>query len=114
MIGYIYKTTNLINNKIYVGQKKASKFLGNKYLGSGKILKLAIEKYGKEAFIVELLDSATSLDELGQKEQFWIEKLDAQNIEVGYNRSPGGLHVPISGDQNGFYGHVAHIMLNKF
>lgn len=38
MYGYIYKTTNLINGKIYIGQKKSEKFLGINYLGSGKRL----------------------------------------------------------------------------
>lgn len=44
MIGYIYKTTNLINGKIYIGQKRSKKFLKERYLGSGKILKKAIKK----------------------------------------------------------------------
>ena len=38
MYGYIYKTTNLVNGKIYIGQKKSDVFLGDKYLGSGKKL----------------------------------------------------------------------------
>ena len=43
----VYKTTNLINGKIYVG-----KYEGNRenYLGSGYILKKAIKKYGRENF----------------------------------------------------------------
>ena len=45
MIGYIYKTTHLTNNKIYVGKHEAKVFEPNKYIGSGKILKLAIKKY---------------------------------------------------------------------
>lgn len=56
MYGYIYKTTNTINGKIYIGQKKSSEFLGVQYLGSGKILKSAINKYGVEAFIVEVIE----------------------------------------------------------
>lgn len=35
MYGYIYLTTDLQTGKIYVGQKKSAKFLGDKYLGSG-------------------------------------------------------------------------------
>lgn len=42
MFGYIYLTTNVINNKVYIGQKKSNKFLYNNYLGSGKLLKEAI------------------------------------------------------------------------
>ena len=43
----IYKTTNLVNGKIYIGKDK---YNNPKYLGSGKILKLAINKYGKGNF----------------------------------------------------------------
>lgn len=42
--GFIYITTNLINGKKYIGQKKG---YNDTYLGSGKILKLAIKKYGR-------------------------------------------------------------------
>ena len=104
MIGYIYKTTNTVNNKIYVGQRKSDVFLAEKYLGSGKILQQAIEKYGKDAFIVELIDIAETLEELGEKERFWIKELRSQDPEIGYNICPGGVHVPIEGEQNGFYG----------
>ena len=41
----IYKTTNLVNGKVYVGQEKWN---NPNYLGSGKILRLAIKKYGIE------------------------------------------------------------------
>lgn len=104
MIGYIYKTTNKVNNKIYVGQKKSDKFLGESYLGSGKILTQAVAKYGKEMFNVEMIDTADSLQELGEKEQYWIRELRSQDPSIGYNITPGGIHVPIEGEQNGFYG----------
>lgn len=51
MFGYIYKTTNLINNKIYIG-KRSGLFKSN-YFGSGTILKRALKKYGFMAFKVE-------------------------------------------------------------
>lgn len=90
MYGYIYKTTCLVNNTIYVGQKKSTKFLGQKYLGSGKILKLAIKKYGKENFLVELLEECDTFDKLNESEKFWIKELDARNSKIGYNISEGG------------------------
>ena len=43
----VYKTTNLINGKIYVGLHVTSN-LEDDYLGSGSNLKLAVKKYGKE------------------------------------------------------------------
>lgn len=42
MIGYIYKTTNILNNKIYIG-KHSSNTYDPTYFGSGKILKQAIK-----------------------------------------------------------------------
>ena len=70
MYGYIYKTTNLINGKIYVGQKKSIKFLGNKYLGSGKLLKKAVLKYGLDAFTVELLEVCDTKEQLNRQERY--------------------------------------------
>ena len=49
MIGYIYKTTNLITNKFYIGKRQKSTF-DKYYYGSGKYLSASIVKYGKEAF----------------------------------------------------------------
>lgn len=53
-------TTNKINGRKYIGQKKSSVFLGNKYLGSGKILGQAIRIYGRDSFDVEMIDIANS------------------------------------------------------
>lgn len=90
MYGYIYKTTNIITNKIYVGQKKSDVFLGEEYLGSGIRLGSSIQHHGKENFKVELLDTADSKEELDKKEIFWIKELNSKDPEVGYNLTDGG------------------------
>lgn len=90
MYGYIYETTNLINNKKYIGKKKSEIFLENKYLGSGIALNAAIKKYGENNFIVKLLDTAESLKELNEKEKFYIEKFNAVISEEYYNIAKGG------------------------
>lgn len=82
----IYKTINLINNKIYVG----SDFNNNlEYYGSGKLLRLAIDKYGKENFKKIILEKCNSKDELKEKEGYWIKKLNATKRDIGYNISDG-------------------------
>ena len=49
MYGYIYKTTDLRNNKIYVGQHKTKTF-DNKYFGSGIVIQQLLQKYGTSIF----------------------------------------------------------------
>lgn len=90
MYGYIYKTTNLVNGKIYVGQKKSKTFLGNKYLGSGKKLNDSIKHYKKENFKVELIEQIETKDLMDEREIYWIKYYNATNKEIGYNISEGG------------------------
>lgn len=89
MFGYIYKTTNLINNKIYIGMHKAIVF-DTKYIGSGLYLKQAIKKYGRKNFVCELIDTANDIQELKQKEIFYIDKFNSRNLKIGYNIHRGG------------------------
>lgn len=82
----IYKITNLINKKIYVGKSLVP---DENYYGSGLQITAAIKKYGKENFSKEILEECSE-EVLDQQEIFWIEKLDACNPLVGYNISIGG------------------------
>lgn len=50
----VYKTTNLINNKIYIGIHSTKEIYDN-YIGSGKALLEAVKKYGKENFKKDIL-----------------------------------------------------------
>jgi group I intron endonuclease len=105
MYGYIYKTINLVNGKIYIGQKHSDKFLGNKYLGSGKRLKEAIAKYGKDNFTVELLEEVMNMESMDNREIYWIAHYNATNKEIGYNLSEGGrVNRTLVGENNPFYG----------
>lgn len=89
MTGYIYITTNLINNKKYIGLKTSDVFVPN-YLGSGKIIKKAIDKYGKNNFSVEILEECDSIQELREAERKWIQFFDAQRSNNFYNIAEGG------------------------
>lgn len=102
MYGYIYMTTNNINGRKYIGQKKSNTFLNEKYLGSGKILKQAIELYGKENFSVQLLCECESKEELDRMEIYYISKYNAKDSREFYNICKGGEAGP-GGDK--FRGH---------
>lgn len=84
---HIYKTTNLINNKIYIGQEKGN---SEKYLGSGKILKLSVNKYGFENFKKEILQECTNLEELNKAEIYWINNSNCLH-PFGYNICKGNF-----------------------
>lgn len=97
----IYKATNKINNKIYIGQtiqdfKVRRRQHENSYLypssvGSRGIFSRAINKYGKENFEWEVIDRADSLEELNEKEEYWIDKCNSlKEGGWGYNIKKGG------------------------
>ena len=95
MYGYIYITTNLINNKKYIGQHKSDVFTED-YKGSGTALWNAIDKYGWENFKVELLEGCDSQDELNEREYYWTQYYDAVNSREFYNLREGGNQPGIS------------------
>lgn len=88
----IYKITNLIDGKVYIGKRQRSKreFLNSDYYGSGKYIQRAIKKHGKENFKREILEyRIRNKDKLNEKEIYWIAKLNSQ-VPTGYNIQPGG------------------------
>lgn len=82
----IYKITNLINNKIYVGKDIRN---NPNYFGSGIAIRNAIKKYGKENFKKEILETCKTEKSLCKREKFWIKKLKSFK-PIGYNISEGG------------------------
>jgi hypothetical protein len=90
---FIYKTTNRINGKIYIGLHTTYN-IDDGYIGSGKWLKKAIKKYGVENFDREILEECENIEDLLNKEVFWIRKLGATNNKIGYNISKGGEFTP--------------------
>lgn len=88
---YIYKTTNLKNGKIYVGQSIKNPEDSINYIGSGKLLLKAISKYKFKNFKKEILEICETKEELNKKEKFWIKELKSLYLENGYNISKGGI-----------------------
>jgi hypothetical protein len=83
----IYKITNLINKKFYIGKDTSS---DSNYFGSGLLIKRAIEKYGLENFQKEIIDETDNYEELSLKEKYWINHFNSTNLKIGYNISKGG------------------------
>lgn len=102
MYGFIYITTNLINNKKYIGQHKGDG--SDNYLGSGDRLVMAIKKYGKENFKREIICFADGPDELNELEKYYIMLNDAVKSDEFYNIAEGGYVNPHYGSDNGMYG----------
>ena len=91
MYGFIYITTNHINGKRYIGQKKYDKQgYWKEYLGSGIILAKAIEKYGRDNFSKEIIEECESKEKLNDREKYWISHYDAVNSDNFYNLALGG------------------------
>jgi len=85
---YIYKTVNLLNNRYYFGCH-ATDNLNDNYLGSGKILKRAIKKYGKNCFKKEIIEFCDSMTDMFLKEEKLIT-IDVVNDPITYNCCLGG------------------------
>lgn len=99
---FIYKITNKINNMVYIGQTIVS--ISNRWrdhcsVGSNcTYLSRAITSYKKQNFTIEQIDSALTIDELNQKEIYWIAFYNSTNQEFGYNLSIGGDSSPCHED----------------
>ena len=85
----VYKTTNLINNKIYIGKHSTAK-LDDGYLGSGKLLIKAIKKYGKENFSREILSEHATVEAVYLEEARLVDE-EFVNRKDTYNLQGGGL-----------------------
>lgn len=85
----IYKITNLVNGKTYIGQHKYTK-LNDRYMGSGILIKKAIKKYGRENFKKEILYKDIQYkDTANSVEVFAIAKERALG-KAEYNIDNGG------------------------
>lgn len=84
----IYKTTNIVTNKFYIGAHKTDD-LADGYLGSGLYIKRAIEKYGCDQFVREILEMCTSEQEMYDREREIVNEALLQHPDT-YNLAVGG------------------------
>ena len=93
--GLIYKYTNLLNGKIYIGQTRTSlERRDKKHCNSSDdnmYFHKALRKYGRENFNLEIIEEHIPLELLDMREQYWIEYFDSYyKHNKGYNLTKGG------------------------
>ena len=92
----IYKITNKVNNKVYIGQtirpllkrwRQHISYANN--VTSNTHFARAIRKYGSGGFIIETIDTANTQEELDEKERYWIAYYNS--TVSGYNEADGSV-----------------------
>ena len=97
----IYKITNLVNHKVYIGQ--TTNTFNQRYKGKGvgaerliastsanANLLNAIAKHGVNNFKVEIIEQCQTIDKLNEREAYYVEHYDSNNELKGYNKVGGG------------------------
>lgn len=92
----LYKTTNLVNQKIYVGVHKTSR-LDDGYMGSGKVICAAIKKHGVENFRTEILEHFDNSEAMYAREaevvnEDFLARPDVYNLSLGGHGGFGYLN----------------------
>lgn len=87
---YIYKTTCLINQKVYIGQHKSNiEPINDRYIGSGVDFSRDLKEFRRKSFSFEILEYV-SRETLSEREKYWVSFYSANNPLVGYNKTSGG------------------------
>ncbi len=97
-MGEIYKITNNINKKVYIGKtKRDTKIRWLEHIRDAKNypeknipLHKAILKYGKDKFSFEILETDIAENDLNEKEKMYIKQYNSTNSLIGYNATKGG------------------------
>lgn len=94
---YLYRITNALDNKIYIGQsnKENERWRQHKYFAknpekTGQYIHRAMAKHGVENFIYEVIAVCKTQEDADQTEAQLIKRYDSRNPNVGYNIAPGG------------------------
>lgn len=92
----VYKITNTVNGKIYVGLTKQTIHMRlMDHYKRGFALTDAIHKYGKDKFLIESLETNLTKDQASEREKYYISELNSTVKGVGYNMTFGGDGVAV-------------------
>lgn len=110
-MGCIYRITNTINQKIYIGRSVDFQKRKNRHLSSMRrnkqdnpYLQNAFNKYGEEAFVFEIVEDNVADDKLVEREQYWLDTTKSYEPEIGYNINALSTDGALPGKLNHFYG----------
>ena len=93
---YLYKITNTLNGKVYIGQssKETERWRQHKYFARQakplQYIHLAMAKHSVENFIYEVIAMCKTIEDANETETQLIIQYDSRNKKYGYNVSPGG------------------------
>ncbi|MBD3878534.1 MAG: GIY-YIG nuclease family protein [Quinella sp. 1Q5] len=91
MCGVIYKITNSLNGRSYVG--KTTRFVEERFGEHAHCKKFLVDKaickYGRENFLVEVIEECETIQQINEREIFWIAELNCK-VPNGYNLTDGG------------------------
>jgi len=92
---YIYRITNTLSNKVYIGQtiQPKTRWRTHKYNAkhnkTNQYIHKAMNKHGIDNFTFEIIAEFEGLEDCNKSEASFIQKYNAQNKEFGYNIKPG-------------------------
>ncbi|MBR6712359.1 MAG: GIY-YIG nuclease family protein [Selenomonadaceae bacterium] len=91
MYGVVYKITNKLNGRSYVGKttRSVEERFGEHARCKKFLVDKAICKYGRENFLVEVIEECETIEQLNEREIFWIAELNCK-VPNGYNLTDGG------------------------
>jgi group I intron endonuclease len=97
---YLYRITDLLNNKIYIGQavNPNRRWVDHKWNSKQsepiQYISRAMAKYGIENFIFEVISTCRTQEDTNEVEAILIEQYNSRDKQFGYNIKPGGNNAP--------------------
>lgn len=116
--GLIYKITNRINGKVYIGQTiqklkdRLNKHLSDARNGSQYYLYRAIRFYGSENFKIKIIERVRK-NKLNEREIYWVKYYKSDDSNFGYNLTEGGFSFG-HGNKNPAYKEVDTALLKEY